>query len=1010
MQPGAFPSKARIQWPRGNQSSTWTNLDQELSTTLAVRLKGSTVKQLGSFCEIAYDMCLERFGEEESRKKSEIIQQPNRRQVRKGQLRMRQRQLKRQLNEAPDYEKPGIQALLDDIKHQILVLSRAENHRKRRKKKRRARESFYRNPYAFAKKLFSAAKSGRLDIPQDELEAHLACTYSDPLKDIPLTPMDGIPLLEEPEVPFRTGGYRQSEARDFIRKARAGSAPGFNGISFKLYKNCPTVLEQLIGLLQRAWREGLVMQEWCLADGVWIPKEENSVGVGNFRPISLLNVEGKIFFGVLARRMTSFLLLNKYINTSVQKAGIPGFPGCLEHAQMIWNSLMAAKRERKELHVVWLDLANAYGSVPHTSIKLALEFFHVPEKVIDILMQYFGNAFMRFTTNDYTTSWQAMEIGIMMGCVISPLLFVMCMELILRGTEETVKGEETSSGCVLPPSRAFMDDVTTLIQSKEGTQQLLDRFYNLFTWTRMKAKPKKSRSISLIRGKVQDIHFSIGGDIIPTVREQPVKSLGRLYACPLTDRHRGMEVQKTALEGLTAIDKSDLPGKLKVWCFQHGLLPRLLWPLQIYEISLSRVETIQQLISKHLRRWLGVPPCFSTVGLYTTTGMLQLPLSSVVEEFKVGKARLHMMLRDSPDDVIRHVQPEVRTGIKWSAAKATQVAEASLQIKEVIGATQTGRAGLGSTPHQWFSKEDNKGRRGMVITELRMIEEEKRTATAAGQAKQCAWMKWEGSQARKLSWSSLMTSESLALSFLLRSTYDLLPTPANCKQWGYTGDDTCATCKSARGTLRHVLSACKSSLQMYTWRHNQVLAILAELTAAQCEVANQQAAQHTRPVINFFKEGDAPPQSARRPQGLKLLAGAMDWKTAADLKEALHFPIHIVQTRDRPDIVVWSDSARRVLLVELTVPWEENMDEAFERKKTRYETLRTECEDKEWACHVMPIEVGCRGFLGRTTTSYLTNLGLKSRAKRNATQRLQEAAEQASSWIWSKAHRLGIST
>ena len=171
---------------------------------------------------------------------------------------------------------------------------------------------------------------------------------------------------------------------------------------------------------------------------------------------------------------------------------------------------------------------------------------------------------------------------------------------------------------------------------------------------------------------------------------------------------------------------------------RHGassILPRLLWSLQIYEISLSRVETIQQHINKYLRKWLGVPSCFSTVGLYTTTGMLQLPFSSITEEFKVGKARLHLMIWDSPDDVIRQVQPEVRTGTKWSAAKAVQEAEASLQIKEVIGATQTGRAGLGSTPHRWFSREDSRGRRDMVITELKMIEEEKRVATAAGQAK-----------------------------------------------------------------------------------------------------------------------------------------------------------------------------------------------------------------------------------------------------------------------------------
>ena len=61
---------------------------------------------------------------------------------------------------------------------------------------------------------------------------------------------------------------------------------------------------------------------------MWIPKEQNSVGIGSFRPISLLNVEGKIFFRVFAR--TTFLLANGYIDNSVQKAETPVFPGCLE--------------------------------------------------------------------------------------------------------------------------------------------------------------------------------------------------------------------------------------------------------------------------------------------------------------------------------------------------------------------------------------------------------------------------------------------------------------------------------------------------------------------------------------------------------------------------------------------------------------------------------------------------------------------------------------------------------
>ena len=111
-----------------------------------MRLKGSTAKQLSAFCEIVHSLCLEKFGEEVKRKKSDGLKQPNRRQVKKGQLRARQQQLKRQLKDAPQQEKIGIQVLLDDIKQEILVLSRAENHKKLRKKKRKTRESFYRSP------------------------------------------------------------------------------------------------------------------------------------------------------------------------------------------------------------------------------------------------------------------------------------------------------------------------------------------------------------------------------------------------------------------------------------------------------------------------------------------------------------------------------------------------------------------------------------------------------------------------------------------------------------------------------------------------------------------------------------------------------------------------------------------------------------------------------------------------------------------------------------------------
>ena len=100
-------------------------------------------------------------------------------------------------------------------------------------------------------------------------------------------------------------------------------------------------------------------------EGIIAPKEQNSKTVNQFKTISLLDVEGEIFFAILAKRLTSLLTGNTYIDTSVQKGGVPGFSGCVEHTSAITQVIREAKEGRKDLAVVWLDLANTYVSIPH---------------------------------------------------------------------------------------------------------------------------------------------------------------------------------------------------------------------------------------------------------------------------------------------------------------------------------------------------------------------------------------------------------------------------------------------------------------------------------------------------------------------------------------------------------------------------------------------------------------------------------------------------------------------
>ena len=69
-----------------------------------------------------------------------------------------------------------------------------------------------------------------------------------------------------------------------------------------------------------------------------------------------------------------------------------------------------------------------------------------------------------------------------------------------------------------------------------------------------------------------------------------------------------------------------------------------------------------------------------------------------------------------------------------------------------------------------------------------------------------------------------------------------------------------------------------------------------------------------------------------------ILAIAQDWQLEVDLETQLRFPQHIARTTLRPNILLVSESTKNIIM-ELSVPWEDRLEEAHERKRTKYEHL-----------------------------------------------------------------------
>ncbi|KAK3756978.1 hypothetical protein RRG08_041331 [Elysia crispata] len=119
------------------------------------------------------------------------------------------------------------------------------------------------------------------------------------------------------------------------------------------------------------------------------------------------------------------------------------------------------------------------------------------------------------------------------------------------------------------------------------------------------------------------------------------------------------------------------------------LIPKLLWPLLVYDICSTTIKAIEAQIKKFTRRWLGVPPSLIDVAIYCRKTKLRLSLKPILEEYKCGKARLLSMIEDSEGLVVKTVQPTIKTGRKWKVVQAVDEAKECLKVTEVIGQTQT---------------------------------------------------------------------------------------------------------------------------------------------------------------------------------------------------------------------------------------------------------------------------------------------------------------------------------
>eukprot|EP00731_Ephydatia_muelleri_P037617 Em0521g3a len=764
-----------------------------------------------------------------------------------------------------------------------------------------------------------------------------------------LTPVEStsatIPRFQSGLSPLReshTGRpFTEQEVEATLKGLPSNSAPGPDRLRYSDWKRLGSVVPILTVILNT-----------CRVN----KKAGDTTNLDNWRPIALQNTAYKVYAGVIAKRVTNWAIQEGKLSPS-QKGFLP-YEGCLEHNFVLRSVLQDARRRKRDLTISWLDLKDAYSSVPHSTLLRILRLAGLGGATIDIIQDIYAGSTTCVRTKSETSASIACERGVKQGCPLSPILFNFVMESIIRSVEEVHDaGYKIANSSIT--TLAYADDLCVLSSSRTLMQQMMDRAHQAGSWAGLTFNTKKCASLTILRGqgrRQRAVPFQpkLGMEVIPALTwNESYKYLGcRAGADPKAEVR---QVGEEYLQDCEAIMKSDLSDWQKLDALHRFAKPRLVYPLQNLTPPIRWATNLDKAVRKVVKQCLKLPRRTITSFLYSPTRRGGLGIPNVVDDLNIYMVSSAFKLLSSQND------PKVKDIALHELQRTANTRRRDLQSSEefINSLPIWGEGKRGDLKSMWSDvrvaahhcgvkfqlnrnaitcggKSVGWNRRRVVCRLMRSGIQETyvdrlKQASDQGRAMECV-----SSHASSNHWITTGDYTSFGeYRFALKARLNLLPTRTVRRRAGEKiADVSCPQCYEEQDTLAHALNHCNKHVGLFRHRHNN---ILGRLFRAIPESMGQKYKEQTFP-------GDT--------------------------------------SRLKPDLFVLNELSKEAFVVDVTIPFEGSgaFQEAREGKEKKYEYLKALLHNRGYGkVEVDALVVGSLGSWDPANDRVLTKLGIGRR-------------------------------
>jgi exonuclease III len=377
--------------------------------------------------------------------------------------------------------------------------------------------------------------------------------------------------LEEEDCEDLYKEITEEEIEKIIKESPNNKSPGLDGYSNEFYKHLwPILKDYMMAAYIEALREGEMGISQRRGVISLLPKDgKDTRYLKNWRPLTLLNNDYKFLAKSIADRCKKVLPI---IISQNQNGFVPGRNIGANIIRTL-DLIEWCNEENIPGLMVNIDVEKAFDSVSWNFMYKALKYFKFPDQFINMIRSLYNNLEICTMNNGHLSRFAPVGRGMRQGCPLSPILFVIVIELLNIYISQSKKLQGVKMHKTSHIISQFADDTSFYLINKKG---MLDRLFTLLqTFGRMsglKLNVSKTEILPMgttskkdlptnYQGLVKEEVKSLGV-IITTTLENTVKKNFKLGKEKLEDALKFWNKKKLSLTGKINMLKSQIISKL----------------------------------------------------------------------------------------------------------------------------------------------------------------------------------------------------------------------------------------------------------------------------------------------------------------------------------------------------------------------------------------------------------------------------------------------------------------